>query len=511
MTPATTTHGTAPHSGAAQPHAARRAVMLATPRSTYLIGPVSGLQLGAALVATIVPIFLLMAPIPAPVLLIVALWQGCAITAVRHRGRNGWQLLGDLARRVRRAKPARAGWHADLPVDQTAGARPLTSRGPAPARRPEPLFAAAPGRLKKAQVLDTAEGDIFLLPVPGGQTRAGRATAAWRVTGPGYALLPGADQDTAIAGWAAAINRLATLPGLVGIGIHLRAETATALDETRSWHAEHAGDAVPVAASAYAELLATVEARDPSCWLAVTFDPRRVRGKLTGLPPLIAEVPGILRAAGVTVRRRATRADVVDALLDLARPVSTAPPEPTTVPVRPIFPPYTETPALMAVDTPAAGVAVHHAAIAATTATAVGVDGDVLTPLFAARPGVEITVAITVRPLNPEQTQARSRARQVKLRRQHAAAMSSSMSGLLIDAHRVESELATLTALGADAVRGSVETELVLTATITGSSPEQVLTARDGLIRDAAPLRFTPVLFPAPVIAFTAAPIGGLL
>ena len=154
---------------------------------------------------------------------------------------------------------------------------------------------------------------------------------------------------------------------------------------------------------------------------------------------------------------------------------------------------------------------VHHAAVVATTSMAVGVDGDLLAPLFATRADVETTTAITIRPLNPDQTQARARARQVKLRRQHHAAMTSSMSGMLIDTHRVEQELATLAALGADAVRGAVETELVITAVITGCDPGTVLTARAALIRDAAPLRFAPVAFPTPTVAFTRAPLGGLL
>ena len=484
--------------------APRRTVMLAPPRSTYLVGPVSGLQLTAAITAIVVPFFLIVFGIPAAWLLMLTVWQACAITALRHRGRTGWQLLGDVLRRVRRAHPQRAHWRAGEVITAT-DARPLATRGPAPARKPAPLLAAGPGRLGKAQVVSSDAGDVFVLPMPGGQTRAARASAVWRVNGPSYALLPPADQDAAITAWAGALNRLATLPGLIGISVHQRAESATALDDTRSWHAANASDAVPVAAAAYAELLDTVDARDPSSWLVVTFDPRRVPGKLDGLETLIAQVPPILATAGVRCRRRATAADATDALLDLARPITCAPPEATAVPVRPVFPPYEETPDVMSIT------GVHHAAIVATTSTAVGVDGDLLAPLFAARADVETTTAITIRPLNPDQTQARARARQVKLRRQHHAAMTSSMSGMLIDTHRVEQELATLAALGADAVRGAVETELVLTAVITGSDPATVLTARDGLMRDAAPLRFSPVAFPAPTVAFTRAPLGGLL
>ena len=498
-------HDSGPH--AATSHAAgssRRTVMLAPPRSTYLVGPVSGLQLTAAITAIVVPFFLLVFGIPAAWLLMLTVWQACAITAIRLHGRTGWQLLGDLLRRVRRASPQRAHWHAGEAVTAT-NARPLATRGAAPARKPSPLLAAGPGRLGKAQVIHGADGDVFVLPMPGGQTRAARASAVWRVQGPSYALLPPADQDAAITAWAGALNRLATLPGLIGISVHQRAESATALDDTRSWHAANASDAVPVAAAAYAELLDTVDARDPSSWLVVTFDPRRVPGKLEGLETLIAQVPPILAAAGVRCRRRATASDVTDALLDLSRSITCAPPDPTSVPVRPVFPPFDDTAEVMSVG------GVHHAAIVATTSTAVGVDGDLLAPLFAARADVETTTAITIRPLNPDQTQARARARQVKLRRQHHAAMTSSMSGMLIDTHRVEQELATLAALGADAVRGAVETELVITAVITGGDVATVLTARDGLMRDAAPLRFTPVAFPAPTVAFTRAPLGGLL
>ena len=63
-----------------------------------------------------------------------------------------------------------------------------------------------------------------------------------------------------------------------------------------------------------------------------------------------------------------------------------------------MLPAYGESPALMTVE------AVHHTALVATTATSVGVTGDVLAPLFDARPGVETAVALTIRPLNPDQT-----------------------------------------------------------------------------------------------------------
>jgi len=99
----------------------------------------------------------------------------------------------------------------------------------------------------------------------------------------------------------------------------------------------------------------------------------------------------------------------------------------------------------------------------------------------------------------------------VKLRRQRAAAENSSMTGLLIDTHKLDQEMQTLYALGADAARGSVETELVITVTITGDDPQRVRTVRAALVRDAAPLHLTTVAYPAPTVMFTRAPLGGLL
>jgi hypothetical protein len=85
------------------------------------------------------------------------------------------------------------------------------------------------------------------------------------------------------------------------------------------------------------------------------------------------------------------------------------------------------------------------------------------------------------------------------------------MSGLLIDTHRLDQEMASLHALGADAARGSVETELVITVVLSGSDAEVLSAARAALIRDAAPLRFTGVAYPTPAVLFTRAPIGGLV
>ncbi len=335
--------------------------------------------------------------------------------------------------------------------------------------------------------------------------------AAWAITGPGYALLPGRDQETAIDAWAVAINRIAALPGIVGISVHERADTTTGLTHAHQWHDAHADDArVPVAAQQYAELLATVDARDPSCVIAVTFDPRKTPGKLDGIPALAEEVPPILGNAGLTLHRRLTAADAIHAVMDLARPLRDTPEPVTDFPAAPVFPAFTDSHDMMSIST-VRGDDVHHSALVAVTATSVGVTGDVLAPLFTARPGVETAVALTIRPLPTEQTQARARARHVKLRRQRAAAENSSMTGLLIDTHKLEQEMQTLHALGADAARGSVETELVITVTITGDDPQRVRTARAALVRDAAPLRFTTIAYPTPTVMFTRAALGGLL
>ena len=480
----------------------RRTVLLAARRSTYLIGPVSGLQLAAAISALVLPVFVAISALPGWAWLVIVIWQVAAITAVRRDGRNGWQLLAHLARSHRRADPARARW---APPADAAQIRPadLTVRGASTAARP--LLSAGPGRLARAQVLSTTAGDVFLLPAPGAVSRAGRASAAWKVTGPAYALLTSRDQDGAIERWAAAINRLASLPGLVGITVHQRSNSATGLADARTWSRAHASTAVPVAAQQYADLLAHTDARDPSSDLVVTFDPRRVPGKAAGVGDLVAEVPALLAAAGIQVQRGIDAPEVVQALMDLARPIDTPPPAPPTAGVRPVLPSYREETDLVVFD------GVCHSAIIAVTATAVGVSGDVLAPLFATRRGVEVSLALTVRPLPAEQTQARARARSVKLRRQRAAAQSSSVSGILIDTHRIDQEMDVLDALGADAVRGSVETELVITAVLSGPDPARVRAARDGLLREAAPLRFTVLPWPAPTVAFTRTPIGGLL
>ena len=480
----------------------RRAVLLAARRSTYLVGPVSGPQLTAAIAALVLPVFIAMSGVPGWPWLVLLTWQVAAITAIRRDGRSGWQLLALLARAHRRSSDSRARWQ---PPAEAADLRAKDLVVRAAPSRPRPMLASAPGRLARAKAMPTTAGDVFLLPAPAAMSRAGRATAAWRVTGPPYALLTGHDQDTAIGRWAAALNRLAALPGIVGVTVHERSESSTGLADARAWHAAHAVDAVPVAAREYAALLDSTDARDPSSTLAVTFDPRRVPGKAAGLAELIGEVPGILAHAGITVHRQVTTAEAVAALVDLACPIDQTPPPPAADFAAPVFPAYAEEQDLVLFD------GVCHTAVVAVTATAVGVTGDVLAPLFAARRDVETAVAITARPLPAEQTQARARARSVKLRRQRAAAESSSMSGMLIDTHRIAQEMDVLDALGADAVRGSVETELVISVVVSGSDPARVRAARSALIRDAAPLRFTVLPWAAPTVAFTRSPIGGLL
>jgi len=517
-----------------------RAVLLASARSTYLVGPVSGLQLGAVLAAIVLPVFVGISQIPGWLFVILLIWQIALISAIRINGRNGWALLAGLWRSVQRDTPQAANYTppsetalitpTPLVIPESHGKR-LWSGGAPGELKPSPsadnnppnhtrgeatkkvraLFAAAPGRVGKATVLTTPHGDLFILPRPGGQTKPGRVTAAWSITGPGYALLPGRDQETAIDAWAIAINRIAALPGIVGVSVHERADTTTGLAHAHTWHDANADDAsVPVAAREYAELLATVDARDPSCVIAVTFDPRKTPGKLDGIPALVEEVPPILGNAGLTLHARLDANDVQHSILDLARGLTDRPALITTLAVAPVFPAFTDTSDMTSVMN-VHGTWVHHSAVVALTATSVGVTGDVLAPLFTARTGVETTVALTIRPLPTEQTQARARARHVKLRRQRAAAENSSMTGLLIDTHKLDQEMQTLHALGADAARGSVETELVITVTITGDDPGRVRTVRAALVRDAAPLHLTTVAYPAPTVMFTRAPLGGLL
>ncbi len=485
-----------------------RTVLLASARSTYLVGPVSGLQLGAVLAAVVLPVFIAISQMPGWLFVVVLLWQLTLISAVRLGGRNGWLLLAGVWRTITRAKDTASTYLPPTDIADLAQ-NPLVL--PEKVGKARALFAAAPGRLAKTTVLTTPTGDLFVLPRPGGQSKPGRVTAAWSVTGPGYALLPARDQETAIDAWAIAINRLAALPGIIGVSVHVRADSSTGLIDARRWHEVNADDSrVSVATHEYAELLATVDARNPACALAVTFDPRKVAGKIAGVAALVEEVPPILRNAGITVQQRLTAGDAIHAVLDVGRARADKPESVSDFPNAPVFPAFTDSPDMVSVNT-VYGTHVFHSAVVAVTATSVGVGGDILAPLFTARPGVETALALTIRPLPPEQTQARSRARQVKLRRQRAAADSSSMTGMLIDVHKVDQELETLHALGADAARGSVETELVITVTITGDDATRVRTARAALVRDAAPLRFTTVAYPAPVVLFTHAPLGGLL
>ena len=491
--------------------------MLAAPRSTYLVGPVSGLQLAAALLAILAPVFLGLSGLPGWAFLVLFCWQVCAISAIRRDGVTGWGLLRGLWRDASRARPAACEFAAPSEPGQWTTTALSVPREIGTSRR---MFAAAPGRLARATITHTGDGDLFVLPRPGGTTKPGRITAAWQVTGPAYALLDARDQDTAIGSWAAALNRLSTLPGLVGLAVHERSDARTGLVAARAWHHGHADDdAVPVAAANYTELLDTIDARDASCVIAVTFDPRRVPGKAAGIPALVAEVPAILRDAGITMTTRLTGENVIDALMDVAQPVycehsaTRRLANNGQVAQAPVFPSFEDTKDCMVLS------GMQHTVIAATTATAVAIDGGVLAPLMTARAGVQTAIALTIRPLPPDQTQARARARHVKLRRQRAAADSSSMSGLLIDTHRLDQEMASLHALGADAARGSVETELVITVVLStsdathemGSGADRLRAARAALIRDASPLRFTPVAYPTPAVLFTRAPIGGLL
>lgn len=524
-----------------------RTVLLASARSTYLVGPVSGLQLAAVLAAIVLPVFIAISRIPGWTFVIMLLWQIAAISCVRAHGRNGWQLLAGLWRSMQRDKTCNANYTppsepalitptpihipAATPNNITNASVDTSTTTRAATGRARALFASAPGRIAKATSITTAHGDVFILPRPGGHNKPGRVSAAWHITGPGYALLPARDQENAIDAWSGAINRIAALPGIVGISVHERADTTTGLTQARTWHDNNADDAsVPIAVAAYEELLATVDARDPSCVITVTFDPRTTpgaaarattgdtsrrtmkgtRGKLEAIIALIEEVPPILRNAGLTLHQRLDAAEIVHAAMDLARPLGDKPAHVTQLPIAPVFPAYTESNDLTSV-TSDTGTQVHHAALIATTATSVGVTGDVLTPLFTARSGVATALALTIRPLPAERTQARARARHVKLRRQRAAAENSSMTGLLIDTHRLDQEMMTLHALGADAARGSVETELIITVTITGDDPQQVRTAKAAIIRDGAPLRFTTITYPMPAIMFTRTPIGGLL
>jgi len=60
-----------------------RAVLLASARSTYLVGPVSGLQLGAVLAAIVLPVFVGISQIPGWLFVILLIWQIALISAIR--------------------------------------------------------------------------------------------------------------------------------------------------------------------------------------------------------------------------------------------------------------------------------------------------------------------------------------------------------------------------------------------------------------------------------------------
>ncbi len=474
----------------------RRTVLLAAPRAAYLVGPISGLQLISSISAVLCSVVLTVTGPPGWPWLVLLITELAVISCIRRNQRNGWYLLAHQVRAARRQTSRLSRYEAiNVPRKFHRGTTDL-------------LFSAAPGRLARAGVSRVDEQDVFTLPRPRSGKPGARQTLAWHVEGPAYQLLDGPDQDHAISRWASAINTFALTPGLIGVTVHHRTSTADALTSAHAWHREHRSDAVPLAREGYQDFLAHLSAQTSHTVFAATFDARLLKQASGTLQAGGAALTSAMRQAGISVTGQITRDQVQEALLAPFLPLPDGPTgrEHTQTPKqRPIFPSYQDTAEFLVTPHSA------HTALSAVCATAIEVDGNVLAPLMAVRPGVQVAFALTIRPIPPERTQARTRVRQLKLRRQQIAADTSPMSGLLIDTHRLQREMASLHQMGAQAARGHVETELVIHAVVSGSDRETVAAATSVLIREAAPLRFTSVAYPTPTVLFTLTPLGGLL
>lgn len=460
--------------------------MLPRAKSTHLVGPISGAQLGALLAALVLPVVLLTVAGPRATVLLVSVWTGCAITAYRRAGQNGWWWIAFAAHAA-----SRQGASGTFTVTATDIEQP-PEPPPAAAKGARPVFSAAPGPLRGACAVEIpGYGPAFAVPPRAKARKTLRVTTGWIADADAYDTAPTADANAAVARWAAALDGIARLDGIAAVWLHVDTQPASVPDAA----------SVPDsrAGNEYRALLAELGAQ-PAARVAVsiTWNTRDHAARGVG------DTVRVLTAAGIDPHTPITPDAVVQRLLD-APLLSGA--TPLGVGQRPAIPAYRETTqGLMWSDTGHA-----TAALMASSALPVMARADVLAPLLAApAQGTRLRTAVLLRPARKAEVQAQGRARRAKLRRSVAAADSSLWSSMLVDSHSAEAELEALEELAARGARGQSEYQAIVMATITAADPAAVSAAARVVVREALPLLFAPVAHPFPVIAAVSAPTGVL-
>lgn len=454
--------------------------MLPRARSTRLIGPVSGTQLGAGLAAVVLPVPLLIATGARGFLLLPALWTLAAVTAYRKDDHSGWWWLGFSIHAARRHDPSRAVW------SQPAHATPTTA--PVPGSM---LFTAAPGRLARAcTVTVPGHGDGVVVPQHATAKRRTTTTIAWEVTGPPFDTASIAAENTATSAWSSALDALARLDGLLALTLHC--------DAAPEYRPQAPGTGT-VAGREYALLLDTV-AQQPAQRVVLAITWRTEEDAAAGVHECVV----ILHRAHLTLLRSITAADVLARTRDLPV-IDLEPRAPRQLAAA--IPAYRDTPTETEwLDTGACTVA-----LVATSSLPVSVDGHVLEELFAApAANARVRAAIVLRPVPKQRAQAAARARRSKLRRTTDSANTNMFSGMMIDTHEAEAELETLDELSARAARGQAEYEAVVFASVTAADPATARGAAGTLTRAIPSLIFQRIAFPGPACVGIALPIGTL-
>ena len=458
--------------------------MLPRVRTARLIGPISGLQLGAGLAAVILPVPFLVAFGGRGLLLLPAIWTLCAVTAYRREGRNGWWWLSFTVHAARRHDPARAVW-------TQAPSTPAAARKKDVPKPGQSLFAAAPGRLVGARLSAVAgHGDGFVVPQHATAKRRRTTTIAWEITGPPFDTASIAAENTATTAWAGALDALSRLDGLVAITLHCDSAPEYRADRTPS---------ETVAGREYGLLLGTV-AQQPAQRVVIAVTWKSDEEAVAGVNETIV----ILHRAGMTLLRSITATDVLERTRDLSE-IELVPASP--LPRRTAVPAYRDHAGSTEwLDTDAASVVV-----VATSSLPVSVDGHVLEDLFSAPASTtRVRAAIVLRPIPKQRAQASARARRTKLRRTVASSDANLFSGMLIDSFEAEAELETLNELSARGARGQAEYEAIVYASLTSPDMATAKAAAGTLTRAIPALLFQRVAFPGPVAVAIALPIGVL-
>ncbi len=458
--------------------------MLPRARSAQLIGPISGIQVGAALAAIIVPVPLLVAFGGRGLILIPAIWTLCAVTAFRRDGRIGWWWLAFAVHAAQRHDPSRAVWSQSVAAPAPPSPKETVKPG-------SELFAAAPGPLAGARLgAVPGHGDSFLVPPHAAAKRRRTATVAWEVTGPPFDTASVAAENTATTAWASCLDALARLDGLVAVVLHC---------DSAPEHRTERTDTDTVAGREYGLLLDTV-AQQPAQRVVIAVTWKSEADAAAG----VVETVLILHRAGMVLLRSVTVADVLERTRDLS--------EIDLVPQgrqarRTAVPAYRDhASATEWLDSDAATVV-----MVATSSLPVSVDGHVLEDLFSAPTSTtRVRAAIVLRPVAKQRAQATARARRTKLRRTVASQGSNLFADMMIDSFEAEAELETLDELSARGARGQAEYEAIVYASLTSPDMATAKTAAGTLTRSIPALLFQRVAFPGPVAIAIALPIGVL-